>query len=59
MAGIRAASFPDGSGLLLTGVDTSVLSYNLASQQWEKVGCLEKSYSMHATIAGDLASLCL
>ena len=59
MAGIRAVSLLDGSGLLLTGVDTSVLSYNLASQQWEKVGCLEKSYSMHATVASDLASLCL
>ena len=59
MAGIRAASFRDGSGLLLTSVDTSILSYNFASQQWEKVGCWDKRYSMHATVAGDLASLCL
>ena len=59
VSGIRAASIPDGSGLLLTGVDTSILTYNMATQQWEKVGCLETTYSMHATVAGDLASLCL
>ena len=58
IAGIRAASLPDGSGLLLTGVDTSVLSYNLATQQWEHVGCLKETYSSHATVAGDLDSLC-
>jgi len=59
MAAIRAASLPDGSGLLLTGIDTTILTYNLATQQWEKVGCLEETYSMHTTVAGDLASLCL
>ena len=59
MTGIRAASLPDGSGLLLTGWDTTILTYNLATQQWEKVGCLEKTYGMHATVAGDLTSLCL
>jgi len=59
MSGIRAASLPDGSGLLLTGMDTTILTYNLATQQWEKVGCLEKTYGLHATLAGDLASLCL
>ena len=59
MAAIRAASLPDGSRLLLTGIDTTILTYNLATQQWEKVGCLEETYSMHTTVAGDLASLCL
>ena len=58
IAGIRAASLPNGSGLLLTGIDTSVLSYNLATQQWEHVGCLKETYSSHATVAGDLDSLC-
>ena len=38
MAAIRAASLPDGSGLLLTGIDTTILTYKLATQQWEKVG---------------------
>ena len=56
--GVRAASRLDGSGLLLTGIDKSILLYNPTNSRWEEVGTTENRFRMHATVAGDLASLC-
>ena len=56
--GVRAASRLDGSGLLLTGIDKSILLFNPTTSRWEEVGTTENRFWMHATVAGDLASLC-
>jgi len=54
--GVRAAV--DGNRLLLTGIGNSILWYNPDKEQWEEVGTTKRRYWMHATVAGDLASLC-
>ena len=54
--GVRAAF--DGNKLLLTGIGNSILWYNPDKEQWEEVGTTKRRYWMHATVAGDLASLC-
>ena len=56
--GLRAASPLDGSGILFTGIEKSVLRYNGTVDTWEEVGTLKTRFLMHATVAGDLASLC-
>ena len=35
--GVRAGSHLDGSGILLTGIERSVLRYNPKSEEWEEV----------------------
>ena len=61
-AGVRAASDLNGDGIWLTGIDRSVLwycsTYFGANHQWEEVGTTKTGFWMHATVAGDLASLC-
>ena len=56
--GVRAGSHLDGSGILLTGIETSVLLFNPETLEWEEVGSTKTRFLMHATVAGDLASLC-
>lgn len=56
--GVRAASHSNGSGILLTGTETAVLRYSPEREEWEEVGATRTRFWMHATVAGDLASLC-
>jgi len=57
--GVRAASHPDrDNGLWLTGVDRSVLRYDPMTREWDEIGTTKTRFWMHATVAGDLASLC-
>ena len=55
--GVRAASCLD-DGILLTGVDRSVLHYDPMTQRWDEVGTTKTRFWMHATVAADLTSLC-
>ena len=56
--GVRAASDPNGLVVFLTGIDRSVLWLREAEDEWEEVGTTKERFWMHATVAGDLASLC-
>ena len=56
--GVRAASDPSGLVVFLTGIDRSVLWLREAGAEWEEVGTTKEGFWMHATVAGDLASLC-
>ena len=49
--GLRAASPLDGSGILFTGIEKSVLRYNGTVDTWEEVGTLKTRFLMHATVA--------
>ena len=56
--GVRAASDPNGLVVFLTGIDRSVLWLRETGAEWEEVGTTKEGFWMHATVAGDLASLC-